>query len=87
MNKLKALINFLDHDTLDKLYLMVFPNGNMIIPKGSDYQNFGPFLERTDFEEAINISQFDSAKHLRHSQGWRKGAESRRQVQDARYYG
>lgn len=80
-------INFLNHKTLDKLYLMVFPDGSLIIPRASDYLNFGPFLERIDFDEAINTSQFDSAKHIRHSQGWKKEAESRRQVKEARYFG
>jgi hypothetical protein len=32
-------INFLDHATLDKLYVMVFPDGSMVIPRGADYQN------------------------------------------------
>jgi MoaA/NifB/PqqE/SkfB family radical SAM enzyme len=66
-------INFLDHKTLDRLYVMVFPDGSMIIPRGSDYLNFGPFLNVQDFEQALNTSQFDSAKHLRHSHGWEKG--------------
>jgi len=52
---------------------MVFPDGSMVIPKGSDYLNFGPFLGIQDFEHALNASMFDSAKHLRHSQGWGKG--------------
>lgn len=69
-------INYLDHDTLDRLYVMVFPDGSMIIPRGSDYLNFGPFLDVKDFEYALNASQFDSAKHLRHSRGWEKGAAS-----------
>ena len=29
-------INFLSHETLDKLYVMVFPDGSMIISKGED---------------------------------------------------
>ncbi len=65
-------INYLDHHTLDKLYVMVFPDGSMIIPRGSDYLNFGPFLELKDFEQTLKVSQFDTAKHLRHSHGWRK---------------
>jgi MoaA/NifB/PqqE/SkfB family radical SAM enzyme len=65
-------INFLDHNTLDKLYVMVFPNGNLTIPKGGEYLNFGPFLEVKDFEYALNASQFDSAKHIHHSRGWDK---------------
>jgi len=67
-------VNFLSHETLDRLYVMVFPDGNMIIPRGPEYLSFGPFLEVEDFEEALSASQFDSAKHLRHSRGWVKGA-------------
>jgi len=65
-------INFLDHKTLDKLYVMVFPDGSMTIPKGGEYLNFGPFLDVKDFDQVFNASQFDSAKHLRHSRGWGK---------------
>ena len=71
---MKIRINFLSHETLDKLYVMVFPDGSMTIPKGGEYLNFGPFLEVKDFEEVLNASQFDSAKHLRHSRGWDKGS-------------
>lgn len=66
-------INFLDHSTLDKLYVMVFPDGSMTIPKGSEYLTFGPFLEVRDFEEVLIASQFDSDKHLHHSRSWSKG--------------
>jgi MoaA/NifB/PqqE/SkfB family radical SAM enzyme len=72
--KTNIRINFLSHETLDKLYVMVFPDGSMTIPKGADYLNFGPFLEVKDFEQVLNASQFDSAKHLRHSRGWGKGS-------------
>jgi len=65
-------INFLNHNTLDKLYVMIFPDGRLTIPKGGEYLNFGPLLEVRDFEQVINASQFDSAKHLRHSRGWGK---------------
>ena len=65
-------INFLDHNTLDKLYVMIFPDGSMTIPRGGDYLNFGPFLDVTDFERVLRASQFDSDKHLRHSRGWSK---------------
>lgn len=68
-------INFLDHNTLDKLYVMVFPDGSMTVPRGGDYLNFGPFLSVKDFEQVLNASQFDSAKHLRHSRGWGKGQQ------------
>ena len=65
-------VHFLDHTTLDKLYVMVFPDGSMTIPRGADYLNFGPFLDVTDFECILSTSQFDSDKHLRHSRGWGK---------------
>lgn len=69
-------INFLDHKTLDKLYVMVFPDGSMVVPRGSEYQNFGPFLEIEDFDRVLNASQFDMPKHQRHSRGWAKGART-----------
>lgn len=68
----KIRINFLSHETLDKLYVMVFPDGSMTIPRGGEYLTFGPFLEVEDFDQVLNASQFDSAKHLRHSRGWGK---------------
>ena len=67
-------INFLSHETLDKLYVMVFPDGSMTVPRGADYLNFGPFLNVRDFEQVLHASQFDSAKHLRHSHGWSKAS-------------
>lgn len=67
-------INFLDHATLDRLYLMVFPDGSLTIPNGAEYLNFGPFLEVDDFEQAIRTGRFDTAKHLHHSQGWGKAS-------------
>ncbi|MEJ2278301.1 MAG: radical SAM protein, partial [Candidatus Lokiarchaeota archaeon] len=33
----KIKVNFLSHTTLDKLYLMVFPNGNLMIPAGEKF--------------------------------------------------
>jgi len=68
----KIRINFLDHKTLDKLYLMIFPNGNLVIPEGENFSSFGPFLEKKDLNIVIKQSKFDSQKHLRHSKGWRK---------------
>jgi hypothetical protein len=65
-------ISFLDHETLDKLYVMVFPDGSMVIPKGTDYLNFGQFLEVENLDAALEASQFDSPKHLRHSREWAK---------------
>ncbi len=68
----KIKINFLDHTTLDKLYLMIFPNGNLVIPEGKNFASFGSFLEIEDINEVIKQSKFEAAKHLRHSKGWGK---------------
>jgi len=65
-------VNFLDHKTLDKLYLMIFPNGNLIIPNGDNFNSFGPFLEIDDINDVVKQSEFESQKHLRHSKGWGK---------------
>ena len=78
---MKIRINFLDHKTLDKLYVMVFPDGSMTIPKGGEYLNFGPFLDVKDFDQVFNASQFDSAKHLRHSRRWGKTKKRLHQVE------
>ena len=68
----KIRINFLDHKALDKLYLMIFPNGNLVIPVGENFTSFGPFLEIKNINEVIKKSEFDSQKHLKHSRGWKK---------------
>ncbi len=63
-------INWLDHETLDRLYVMVFPDGSLTIPSGSEYTNYGPFLEIKNLEEFLSSTDFDAPKHLRHSKGW-----------------
>lgn len=68
----KISINYLSHEVLDKLYLMIFPNGNLVIPKGNEFLSYRQFLDIENYENIIEKSQFDSAKHLRHSQGWEK---------------
>jgi len=65
-------INFLNHETLDRLYVMIFPDGRLVIPSGADYLTFGRFLDVDDLDAALAASQFDTAKHLRHSRGWTK---------------
>jgi MoaA/NifB/PqqE/SkfB family radical SAM enzyme len=69
-------INFLDHTTIDKLYLMIFPNGNLVIPEGGNFTSFGPFLEIEYINEVIQQSKFETAKHLRHSKGWEKRSKN-----------
>jgi MoaA/NifB/PqqE/SkfB family radical SAM enzyme len=69
-------LNFLSHATLDRLYVMIFPDGSLIVPNGPRYQNLGPFLEVEDLDAVLDASRFDSAKHLRHSRGWATAASS-----------
>jgi len=71
-----ARINFLDHEVLDRLYLMVFPDGNLVIPRGNEYLLYGSFLEIDDFDTAIKDSRFDPDKHRHHSKGWKKKEDS-----------
>lgn len=63
----KIKVNFLSHNTLDKLYMMVFPNGNLVIPVGKNFTSFGPFLDVENIYETVKRSKFDSRKHLGHS--------------------
>jgi MoaA/NifB/PqqE/SkfB family radical SAM enzyme len=65
-------VNFLDHEVLDRLYLMVFPDGRLVIPRGSEFPSYGNFVDIDDFDSVIDDSRFDSAKHIRHSKAWRK---------------
>jgi organic radical activating enzyme len=70
-------INWLGHQTLDRLYVMVFPDGTLVIPVGSSFRRYGPFLKVDDLEAVLARADFDAAKHLRHSRGWDKGSGSR----------
>lgn len=70
--KEKITVNFLDHNTLDRLYVMIFPDGSLVIPKGSDFYTYGKFLEIDNFNDVLNSSNFDTPKHLLHSQKWKK---------------
>jgi MoaA/NifB/PqqE/SkfB family radical SAM enzyme len=63
-------INWLSHETLDKLYVMVFPDGSLTVPSGSQFCNFGPFLEVDNLNTILDESDFDEPKHQRHAQGW-----------------
>lgn len=73
-------LNVLSHSTLDRLYVMIFPDGSLIVPVGSDFVSCGKFLEIEDLEGAVASTGFDSAKHLKHSRGWeRDGHRTRRE--------
>jgi MoaA/NifB/PqqE/SkfB family radical SAM enzyme len=70
--KEKITVNFLDHETLDRLYVMIFPDGSLVIPKRSEFYTYGKFLEIENFNEVLESSNFDSPKHLAHSKKWKK---------------
>lgn len=63
-------INWLGHDTLDRLYAMVFPDGSFTIPSGSSFRSYGSFLEIDDLDELLDATDFDAPKHQRHARGW-----------------
>ena len=65
-------VNFLDHATLDRLYVMIFPDGHLVVPSGPHYFTYGPFLEIEDLDVVLASSPFDAARHLLHSRGWEK---------------
>ncbi len=65
-------INLLSHETLDQLYVMIFPDGSLVVPSGPDYFTYGPFLEIVDLDAVLEAGRFDSDKHLRHARGWRR---------------
>jgi MoaA/NifB/PqqE/SkfB family radical SAM enzyme len=67
-------INWLDHGTLDRLYVMVFPDGSLTVPSGGRYLDYGPFLEVEDLEALLARTDFDAPKHRRHSKGWSRSA-------------
>jgi MoaA/NifB/PqqE/SkfB family radical SAM enzyme len=69
-------INWLDHETLDRLYVMIFPDGTLTVPSGPDFLNYGPFLEVKDLGELLSRTDFDAPKHEKHSKGWTKDASA-----------
>ncbi len=71
-NRTAIRVNFLSHATLDRIYVMIFPDGSLVIPRGSAYLTYGSFLTVDDLAAALAASQFDTAKHLSHAQGWRR---------------
>ncbi len=60
-------VNFFSRRTLDRLYVMIFPDGRLVVPSGPAYASFGKFLEIEDLDAALTRSTFAVAKHLRHS--------------------
>lgn len=65
-------VNFLAHATLDRLYMMIFPDGSLVVPRGRDFPSYGAFLEIDDIDSVLEKSRFAWQRHLHHSRGWVK---------------
>jgi MoaA/NifB/PqqE/SkfB family radical SAM enzyme len=65
-------VNFLAHATLDRLYMMIFPDGSLVIPRGREFPSYGAFLEIKDIDTVLEKSRFAWERHLHHSRGWVK---------------
>lgn len=65
-------INWLSHEGLDRLYVMIFPDGTLTVPSGRDFLNYGPLLEVESLGELLSRTDFDAPKHQLHSKGWAK---------------
>lgn len=65
-------VNFLEHATLDRLYMMIFPDGSLVIPFGSEFPSYGAFLDIEEIESLLERSRFAWERHLRHSRAWVK---------------
>ncbi len=65
-------INFLSTAVLDRLYVLIFPDGGLYVPSGAEYHYFGRFTELEDLDVILRASDFDAIKHLRHSRAWAK---------------
>lgn len=66
----RVRIHWLDHETLDRLYVMIFPDGTLTVPSGTAFRFYGPILEVDDLEALLVRSEFDAGKHLEHSRKW-----------------
>lgn len=66
-------INFLSREILDALYVLIFPDGQLYLPRGPDYLNLGSFLDIEDLDGVVGRAGFQAEKHLAHSEGWSKG--------------
>jgi len=50
-------INFLSRRTLDKLYVLIFPDGSLCVPSGKRYDFLGKFLDIDDLEAVLARSE------------------------------
>jgi pyruvate-formate lyase-activating enzyme len=76
---LRVRVHILTRATLDRIYVMVFPDGSLVVPSGAHYHNLGRFLDIPDVNAALAESDFAAAKHLVHSVKWDKQLASSQQ--------
>ncbi len=69
-------VNFLSRETLDALYVLIFPDGELYLPIGPDYVRLGRFLDIEDLDDVVRSAGFQAEKHLVHSKGWGKAESS-----------
>jgi hypothetical protein len=58
------------HRALDRLYVMIFPDGTLTVPSGKRFLNYGPFLEIDDLSDLLARTDLDLSKQELHSKGW-----------------
>ncbi len=63
-------VNFLSRETLDALYVLIFPDGGLYLPIGPEYVRLGLFLEVEDLDAAVKSAGFQAEKHLAHARAW-----------------
>lgn len=73
LNRIKNLkINLLSNKALDKMYVLIFPDGGLYVPSGPRYNFLGNFLDIKNLEEILGRSDFAVRKHQCHSKGWER---------------
>ncbi|MGD8699973.1 MAG: radical SAM protein [Gemmatimonadales bacterium] len=63
-------VQFLDHGSLDRVYLMIFPDGRLVIPQGPRYYTYGRFLEIADIEACLQRNRISAERDARQSEVW-----------------
>jgi MoaA/NifB/PqqE/SkfB family radical SAM enzyme len=63
-------VDFLDHRALDRAYLMIFPDGRLVIPRGRRYYTYGRFLEIGDLAACIESRRISAERDGGRSGFW-----------------
>ena len=49
---------------------MIFPDGSLTVPVGSNFRFYGSFLDIEDLDGLLARTDFDTVKHQQHAAGW-----------------